>query len=182
MPDVAFDRFYRYDELTEILQGWAQEHPELCRVESIGKSFEDRDIWLMNLERSGRISFTFDGAVDAGPVWSPDGTKIAFLSARKGKSDLYVRPSNGATTEELLLETPNDKWTQDWSRDGRYLLYREQDPETGFDLKALTMTGGERTSIAVANTRFEERYGQFSVGSSSTDQPRTPLSPQSRSS
>ena len=29
MPDVAFDRFYRYDELTEILQGWAQEHPEL---------------------------------------------------------------------------------------------------------------------------------------------------------
>jgi len=142
----------------------------------------NRDIWLMNLERSGRISFTFDGAVDAGPVWSPDGTKIAFLSARKGKSDLYVRPSNGATTEELLLETPNDKWTQDWSRDGRYLLYREQDPETGFDLKALTMTGGERTSIAVANTRFEERYGQFSVGSSSTDQPRTPLSPQSRSS
>jgi hypothetical protein len=122
----------------------------------------NRDIWLMNLERSGRIRFTFDGAVDAGPVWSPDGTKIAFLSARKGKTDLYVRPSNSGTTEELLLETPNDKWTQDWSRDGRYLLYREQDPKTGFDLKALTMTGGERTSIAVANTRFEERYGQFS--------------------
>jgi len=122
----------------------------------------NRDIWLMDVERSGLMRFTFDGAVDAGPVWSPDGTKIAFLSARKGKSDLYVRPSNGATTEELLLETPNDKWTQDWSRDGRYLLYREQDPETGFDLKALTMTGGERTSIAVANTRFEERYGQFS--------------------
>ena len=122
----------------------------------------NRDIWLMDVERSGRIRFTFDGALDAGPIWSPDGTKIAFLSARKGKSDLYVRPSNSGTTEELLLETPNDKWTQDWSRDGRYLLYREQDPKTGFDLKALAMTGSERTTIPVANTRFEERYGQFS--------------------
>ena len=49
MPDVAFDRFYRYDELTEILQGWAEEHPDLCRVESIGKSFEDRDIWIVTV-------------------------------------------------------------------------------------------------------------------------------------
>src|SRR3954454_4909436 len=49
MPDVAFDRFYRYDELTEILHAWAQEHPELCRIESIGKSYEDRDIWLMTV-------------------------------------------------------------------------------------------------------------------------------------
>ena len=46
MPDVAFDRFYRYDELTEILQGWAEEQPELVRVESIGTSYEGRDIWL----------------------------------------------------------------------------------------------------------------------------------------
>ena len=46
MPDVAFDRFYRYDELTEILQSWAQERPELFRVDSIGKSYEGRDIWL----------------------------------------------------------------------------------------------------------------------------------------
>src|SRR3954451_457781 len=49
MPDVAFDRFYRYDELTEILQAWAQEHESLCRVESIGKSFEGRDIWLVTI-------------------------------------------------------------------------------------------------------------------------------------
>jgi murein tripeptide amidase MpaA len=49
MPDVAFDRFYRYDELTEILRGWAEERPDLYRVESIGRSFEDRDIWLVTV-------------------------------------------------------------------------------------------------------------------------------------
>ena len=46
MPKVSFDRFYRYDELTEILQGWADEWPELYSLESIGQSFEGRDIWL----------------------------------------------------------------------------------------------------------------------------------------
>ena len=49
MPDVAFDRFYRYDELTAILQGWAEERPELYRVESIGQSYEGRDIWLATI-------------------------------------------------------------------------------------------------------------------------------------
>ena len=46
MPPVAFDRFYRYDELTEILRAWADERPDLYRLDSIGVSYEGRDIWL----------------------------------------------------------------------------------------------------------------------------------------
>jgi murein tripeptide amidase MpaA len=49
VPDVAFDRFYRYDELTEILESWAQERPELFRLGSIGRSYEGRDIWLATI-------------------------------------------------------------------------------------------------------------------------------------
>ena len=43
---VRFDRFYTYAELTETLEAWAAEHPQLFAVESIGRSYEDRDIWL----------------------------------------------------------------------------------------------------------------------------------------
>jgi len=46
VPPVAFDRFYRYDELTEILRAWADERPDLYRLDSIGVSYEGRDIWL----------------------------------------------------------------------------------------------------------------------------------------
>jgi murein tripeptide amidase MpaA len=49
VPDVAFDRFYRYDELTDILESWARERPELFRLESIGRSYEGRDIWLATI-------------------------------------------------------------------------------------------------------------------------------------
>lgn len=46
MPDVRFDRYYRYDELTGLLKGFAREYPDLVRVESLGKSFEGKEIWV----------------------------------------------------------------------------------------------------------------------------------------
>ncbi len=49
MPDVRFDTYYRYDDLTRLLHAYAQEHPRLVRVESIGKSYEGRDIWLVTV-------------------------------------------------------------------------------------------------------------------------------------
>jgi len=49
MPDVRFDKFYRYAELTPILHAYAEEFPQLVAIESIGKSYESRDIWLMTV-------------------------------------------------------------------------------------------------------------------------------------
>lgn len=49
MPQVRFDAYYRYDELTRILHAFAEEYPQLVRIESIGKSYEGRDIWLLTL-------------------------------------------------------------------------------------------------------------------------------------
>lgn len=49
MPEFAFDRYYRYAELTDLLQACAKEHPDLVRLESIGKSHEGRDIWALTV-------------------------------------------------------------------------------------------------------------------------------------
>jgi murein tripeptide amidase MpaA len=43
------DRYYRYDQLTELLHRWANEHADVLTIESIGKSFEGRDIWALTL-------------------------------------------------------------------------------------------------------------------------------------
>ena len=45
--DVRFDRFYRFDEFSAILQWYVKENPTLLSIESIGKSFEGRDIWVL---------------------------------------------------------------------------------------------------------------------------------------
>ncbi len=49
MPTVSFDRFYRYAELTDILKAYAAEYPRLVALESIGKSHEGRDIWVVTV-------------------------------------------------------------------------------------------------------------------------------------
>ena len=49
MPHIRFDRFYRYAELTVILKAFATEYPALVGIESIGKSHEGRDIWLLTV-------------------------------------------------------------------------------------------------------------------------------------
>jgi murein tripeptide amidase MpaA len=46
---VAYDHFYGYDELTSTLHAWAEEAPKVCSVESIGTSYEGRDIWLVTV-------------------------------------------------------------------------------------------------------------------------------------
>ena len=60
-----------------------------------------------------------------------------------------------------MLVTPLAKAPQDWSRDGRLLLYSNQDPKSGTDLWALPMTG-DRKPFPVLQTRFDEILGQFS--------------------
>jgi murein tripeptide amidase MpaA len=48
---MRFDTYLRYDDLTRALHALAAEHPDLLRVESIGRSFEGRDIWLATATR-----------------------------------------------------------------------------------------------------------------------------------
>ncbi len=47
MPKPRFNKFYRYEELTRLLKEYAKEYPNLIRMESIGKSHEGRDVWLI---------------------------------------------------------------------------------------------------------------------------------------
>jgi Tol biopolymer transport system component len=120
------------------------------------------DVWLADLMRSSRTRFTFDAAFDMYGVWSPDGTRIAFSASRaSGARDLYVKPSSGAGDEELLWESALNKAPLSWSSDGRFLLYWEVGPKTGFDLWILEMLG-ERKAVPWLKTPFTETGGQFS--------------------
>ena len=50
----APNRYYRYTELTHLLHNWQERYPALVAVESIGKSWEGRDIWGVTLTNSQR--------------------------------------------------------------------------------------------------------------------------------
>jgi Tol biopolymer transport system component len=122
----------------------------------------NQDVFLMDLLRGGFTRFTFDAFNDVLPLWSPDGTRIVFNSNRKGVYDIYAKSATGTGAEELLVESPYTKIAQDWSEDGRFLLFYEVLPKTGRDISALEITAKERKRIVVADTPFEESLAQFS--------------------
>jgi murein tripeptide amidase MpaA len=74
MPVIAFDRFYRYADLTEVLQGLARDHSHLVSIESIGRSHEGRDIWVLTVTnaRTGpadeKPGFWIDGNIHSTEV------------------------------------------------------------------------------------------------------------------
>jgi len=49
LRSVAYDHFYAYEELSDTLRSWAEEAPKLYALESIGTSYEGRDIWLVTV-------------------------------------------------------------------------------------------------------------------------------------
>lgn len=74
MTTLTFDTYYRYADLTEILNDIAARHPQLCRVHSIGKSYEGRDIWCVTLTNAAtgpdtdKPAFWVDGNIHATEV------------------------------------------------------------------------------------------------------------------
>ncbi len=126
-------------------------------------------IWLHEFGRSVSARLTFDVAPDSAPVWSPDGSHIVFAAVRSAGTGLYQKNSNGAGKEEVLIPPTNDfKVSNDWSRDGRFLLYTVQDPKTNTDLWVAPLTANGQLAgppAPFANTEFSEQQGQFSPDS-----------------
>ncbi len=83
----------------------------------------NRNIWLYEFARGVTTRFTFDSGWDSHPVWSPDGSRIAFGSNRDGGFNLYQKASNLATEDVLLFKSSDNKVPSSWSPDGRFLVY-----------------------------------------------------------
>jgi Tol biopolymer transport system component len=116
------------------------------------------DLWMIQLEGGQATRFTHGSQSRIGgwPVWSPDGSRIAFSSNRRGTTNIYQRLTNGAGEEELLYESGGQfKEVHGWSPDGRYLVFAQSDPVTSWDIWLLSLEG-ERKPIPYLRTRFGE--------------------------
>ncbi|MBS1728736.1 MAG: PD40 domain-containing protein [Armatimonadetes bacterium] len=79
------------------------------------------DIYVMNVDGSNVLRLTTTGDNDH-PRWSPDGTKILFISSRDGSEDLYVMNADGTNQTSLGTTAGNEFYAQ-WSPDGSKIVY-----------------------------------------------------------
>ncbi len=164
MPDIAFDRYYRYEDLSALLQSYATEYPSLVQISSIGKSHEGRDIWLAtvtNVETgaaSDKPAFWCDGNIHASEV-SASTAVLRLLetlvtekrSVLDGRA-VYLVPRLNPDGAEWALETP----PRIIRSSTRPYPYDEEDP---YGLERQDMDGDGR----ILNMRIRDSNGPWKV-------------------
>jgi eukaryotic-like serine/threonine-protein kinase len=118
------------------------------------------DVWILDLARNRSSTVTVGPGSNNSPLWSPDGVRIAYASARGKPFALYERSATGGGEERLLLETPQNVIPNDWSPDGRFLIYRSSPSTTDMDLWVLSLA--DQHTRPLVKTEFVEREAQFS--------------------
>ncbi len=157
------------------------------------------DIWTYDLQRDSMKRLTFDPAIDSAPMWSPDGTRLVFASNREHHFGLYTKNADGTENEKLLALEVSDKadnYPNDWSRDGRYILYERakafwittlpelksrvfmnvqatvKNGQFSPDGKWVAYTSNESGKWEIYVTSFPEPRGKWQVSSAGGTQPR----------
>lgn len=74
------------------------------------------DIYVVSVNGGKATRITSHSAYDTKPVWSHDGSKIAFSSNRHGNFDIFVMDINGANLKRLTYHSADD-WATDFSKD-----------------------------------------------------------------
>jgi Tol biopolymer transport system component len=115
----------------------------------------------MNADGTGTVQLTDNDAFDFGPIWSPDGRRIAFVSNRDGADDVYTMNPDGSGVRRLTTNAYVNVVTA-WSPDGRQIAfssYRDYVGQTdgSGDLDLFVMNAsGRGTPIALTNNDVDD--------------------------
>ena len=122
-------------------------------VERIDSKTRNSDLWLY-MAAGGSMRLTFDPSQQVSPVWSADGTHIAFASDRHGQHGIYQKSTNGSGAEELLLQSPHTMTPSTWTSDSKFLL--GYDTLGAGNIWLLPLAPGKRDASRLFNSQSNE--------------------------
>jgi hypothetical protein len=122
-----------------------------------------RDIWVFDQAVHRETRLTFDQLHNWTPVWSPDGTKLAYSSNPKEKFHIYVRSADGSGARQPLLEDDATEYVDSWSSDGKYVAYERMGPsgKSAWDIWVMPLFG-DRKPFPVVQSQSNKEDPSFS--------------------
>ena len=119
------------------------------------------DVWVFDVASGSSTQITATPDPEGGPVWSADGSQIAYRRTGATPGFVYRKASNGTGSEEQIGQLPGT--LTDWSKDGRFILgsYDASQTATRGDVFLLPLAGPVRL-VALLATSAIENGGHFS--------------------
>ena len=137
--------------------------PDGHRIAAVIGSSTDSDLWL--LDGNGTLSQLSFGLSPHRPTWTPDGDGITVAAEKNGTWQLLTLGADGKANPTVLFQSSHRLYPNAWSPDGRYLIFQESRPDTGWDLQVLEVNAsGHPVGDAkpFANTPFHETTAAMS--------------------
>jgi len=128
---------------------------------------ETQDVWVLDVATGESIRLTTSQSREGAqpPVWSPDGSEIAYTALRGSYFGFYRQAADGKGTEELLYQSNAPVTLTEWSMDGRYLGYFSTDLAGGALFALPLETAGERVPIEILRSEHQLAGVHFSPDS-----------------
>ena len=138
---------------------------KLLASDTTDPASQNTDVWTYDLETESAKRLTFDPSIDSMPVWSPDSSRMVFASNRESKFDLYLKDANGAQEEKIVEQDGPDRFPNDWSPDGKSVIYERGSDLWILNLPDLKMTQFLKASSTLKNARFSPDGRWLAYGS-----------------
>ena len=137
--------------------------PDGRRIATVVGTSTESDLWLVDANGTlTRLSFSLS---PHRPTWTSNGNGISVGAPKDNSWRLLTVALDGKSEPTVLLESPHRMYPNAWSLDGRYLIFQESRPETGWDLMVLEFDAAGRpvgTPRSFASTPFHETSAAIS--------------------
>ena len=103
------------------------------------------DLWMLNIPSGSRTRISSDplNLVAHSPVWSPDGTRLAYFSLKTGNRAIFIKAVKQIAQEEERWEAKEDAYVgaESWTPDGKFLVLTERRIRAGARVALLQVAG-----------------------------------------
>jgi TolB protein len=146
--------------------------PDGTKIAFVSGRDGDRDVFVMNADGSAARQLTQDrpspdGAPvnDQAPAWSPDGTRIAFVSTRDGgEPEIYVMGADGSDPQRLTITEPYvSDHTPSWAPDGQHIVFSsDRESYENYELFRMRADGSEVTRLTTTEEGVDDNAPEYS--------------------